>query len=56
MSINKKELMDKIKALDVGKWTDHEDTHIKIDELMYEYIGFTDEEIEIIKDLCPWYS
>ena len=54
--MTKKELMDKIRALDVGKWTDNEKTHSVIDNLMYEYIGFTDEELEVIKDLCPWYS
>ncbi len=54
--MNKEELMAKIKALDVGKWTDHEATHVKVDELLYDYIGFTDEEKTIIGSLCPWYA
>jgi len=61
--MNKKELMEKIKQLQKtclyetislqGK-IDNEKSHTEVDKLLWAYIGFTEEELKIIKDLCPW--
>ncbi len=58
VTLNKKELMQeiyKIKKESIHN-PDHEKSHRDIDTLLYEYIGFTDEEQEIIDSLCPWYA
>lgn len=63
--MDKEELIKKIQEIKescIGVETydkgqiDYERSHNKIDKLLWEYIGFTDEEITLVSDLCPWTS
>ena len=59
--MNKEELLSRlceIKKRSEDKkdnlYCDGEGSHVLVDKLLYEYIGFTAEEQEIINELCPW--
>ncbi|KKN46040.1 hypothetical protein LCGC14_0677340 [marine sediment metagenome] len=54
--MNKQELVNKIREIEIKYKNDEEVSHLKVDALMYEYIGFTEKELKLVQDLCPWYA